>query len=192
MKLLEENILKYGIVLNNDVLKVDSFLNHQLDIELLDKLGFEFFQRFKSENINKILTIEASGIALASLTARHFGVPVVFAKKSSSINISKDVYSTPIESFTHQKTYNVLVSKEYINEGDNILIIDDFLATGNALFGLIDLVNQANANVVGLGIAIEKYYQNGGKQLRDKGYKLESLAIIDSLSDKKVIFKSLD
>ncbi len=181
MKLLEERIQKDGIVKEGNVLKVDSFLNHQMDIALFNEMGKEFKQLFAHKPINKILTIEASGIGIACIVAQHFDVPVVFAKKSQSINIEGEVYSTKIESFTHKKTYDVIVSKKYISSEDHILIIDDFLANGYALEGLIDLVQSAGATVEGIGIAIEKGFQQGGEIIRNKGLQLESLAIVESM-----------
>lgn len=182
MKLLEERIRKDGIIKEGNVLKVDSFLNHQMDIDLFNEMGKEFKRLFADKSINKILTIEASGIGIACIVAQHFNVPVVFAKKAQSINIDGEVYSTKIESFTHKKTYDVIVSKKYINSDDHILIIDDFLANGCALNGLIDLVQSAGATVEGIGIAIEKGFQTGGSLIRSKGVHLESLAIVESMN----------
>ena len=181
MNFLEERILKDGIVKEGNVLKVDSFLNHQMDIELIDKMGEEFKRRFASKPINKILTIEASGIGIACLVARHFNVPVVFAKKAKSINIDGDVYTAEVESFTHKNKNTVLVSKKFLSPDDRILIIDDFLANGCALQGLISIIKQAGAEVEGIGIAIEKGFQTGGKVIRNLGYQLESLAIVDGM-----------
>lgn len=181
MNFLEERILKDGIVREGNVLKVDSFLNHQMDIELFDKMGAEFKRRFADKPINKILTIEASGIGIACMAARHFGVPVVFAKKSKSINIDGDVYAAEVESFTHRCKNTVIVSKKYLNPEDHVLIIDDFLANGCALQGLISIVGQAGGTVEGIGIAIEKGYQAGGRTIRNLGYKLESLAIVEAM-----------
>ena len=181
MNFLEERITKDGIVKEGNVLKVDSFLNHQMDIRLFDQIGEEFKKRFEGTEINKILTIEASGIGIACVVARHFDVPVVFAKKSQSINIDGDVYSTKIQSFTHQRVYDVIVSKKYLNPEDHILIIDDFLANGCALQGLISIVKSAGASVEGIGIAVEKGFQTGGQVIRNLGYHLESLAIVDSM-----------
>ena len=182
MKLLQEKIRRDGVVKPGNILKVDSFLNHQLDVLFLDKMGEEFYSRFKDENITKILTIEASGIAIASLTGLHFKVPVVFAKKTKSINLDGEMYVTNVESFTHKNVNNVIVAKKFLNPQDRILILDDFLATGNALVGLISLVEESGASVAGIGIAIEKGFQDGGKRIRDAGYRLESLAIIDSMN----------
>ena len=184
MKLLEERIRKDGIVKEGNVLKVDSFLNHQMDIDLFNEMGKEFKRLFADKPINKILTIEASGIGIACIVAQHFHVPVVFAKKSQSINIDGDVYSTKIESFTHKKVYDVIVSKKYIGKDDHILLIDDFLANGCALEGLINLVQSAGATVEGIGIAVEKGFQEGGKRIREKGVQLESLAIVDAMDSK--------
>ena len=184
MKLLEERIRKDGIVKEGNVLKVDSFLNHQMDTDLFNEMGKEFKRLFADKPINKILTIEASGIGIACIVAQHFHVPVVFAKKSQSINIDGDVYSTKIESFTHKKVYDVIVSKKYIGKDDHILLIDDFLANGCALEGLITLVQSAGATVEGIGIAVEKGFQEGGKRIREKGVQLESLAIVDAMDSK--------
>lgn len=181
MKLLEERICKDGVVKAEGVLKVDSFLNHQMDIELFDKMGEEFKRLFADAPINKILTIEASGIGIAAVVARHFGVPVVFAKKAQSINLDGAMYSTRIQSFTHGKVFDVIVSKKFIGPDDHVLIIDDFLANGCALNGLIEIVEAAGATVEGIGIAIEKGFQPGGKSLRERGYRLESLAIVDAM-----------
>ncbi len=181
MKLLEDRICKDGIVKEGNVLKVDSFLNHQMDIELFNEMGREFKRLFADKPINKILTIEASGIGIACIAAQHFQVPVVFAKKTESINIDGEVYSTKIQSFTHMRVYDVIVSKKYITSEDHILIIDDFLANGCALEGLIDLVQSAGATVEGIGIAIEKGFQGGGKRIREKGIQLESLAIVKDM-----------
>ena len=183
MNFLEKRICKDGIVRKGNVLKVDSFLNHQMDVSLIDEIGKEFYHRFSNKNITKILTIEASGIALACAAARCFNVPVVFAKKSKSVNIDSDVYVAEVESFTHKCTNNVIVSKKFINPDDHILIIDDFLANGCALKGLISIVESANASVEGIGIAIEKGFQNGGQLIRNLGYQLESLAIVDSMDE---------
>lgn len=178
---LEERIMKDGIVKEGNVLKVDSFLNHQMDIRLFDQIGEEFKKRFEETEINKILTIEASGIGIACVVARHFDVPVVFAKKSKSINIEGDVYVAEVESFTHKCKNQVIVSKKFINPEDKILIIDDFLANGCALQGLISIVKSAGASVEGIGIAVEKGFQTGGQVIRNLGYHLESLAIVDSM-----------
>lgn len=181
MKLLEERIQRDGIVKEGNVLKVDSFLNHQMDIELFNEMGKEFKRLFADKKINKILTIEASGIGIACIVAQHFQVPVVFAKKTQSINLEGDVYTTQIASFTHKRTYDVIVSKKYIGPNDHILIIDDFLANGCALEGLISIVQDAGATVEGIGIAIEKGFQQGGQLIRSKGIHLESLAIVEEM-----------
>ena len=181
MSLLEERIVKDGIVKEGNVLKVDSFLNHQMDISLFNQMGAEFKKRFEGKNINKILTIEASGIGIACVVAMHFNVPVVFAKKSKSINIDGDMYIAEVESFTHKCKNQVIVSKKFLSENDHVLIIDDFLANGCALQGLISIINQAGGTVEGIGIAIEKGFQNGGNIIRNLGYQLESLAIVDSM-----------
>ena len=185
MKLLEERIRRDGVLKPGNVLKVDNFLNHQMDIELFDEMGKEWARLFAGKPINKILTIEASGIGIAAIVSRHFGnVPVVFAKKAKSINLEGDVYTTKIESFTHKRVYDVIVSKKYISPEDHVLIIDDFLANGCALQGLISLVEEAQATIEGIGIAIEKGFQQGGKIIRDKGIQLESLAIVEGIDDK--------
>ena len=183
MELLEQRIRKDGVVKKGNVLKVDSFLNHQMDTMLFSEMGKEFKKLFADKPINKILTIEASGIGIACVVAQHFQVPVVFAKKTQSINIDGEVYSTQIESFTHKRIYDVIVSKKYLGPDDHILIIDDFLANGCAVNGLIDIIEHAGATVEGIGIAIEKGQQVGGKLLREKGYQVESLAIIESMDD---------
>lgn len=180
MNFLEERIVKDGIVKEGNVLKVDSFLNHQMDIQLFDQMGAEFKKRFEGKKINKILTIEASGIGIACVVAMHFNVPVVFAKKSKSINIEGDTYVAEVESFTHKCKNQVLVSKKFLSEDDHVLIIDDFLANGCALQGLISIVNMAGGTVEGIGIAVEKGFQVGGQIIRNLGYQLESLAIVDS------------
>lgn len=181
MNFLEERIVRDGIVKEGNVLKVDSFLNHQMDISLFYQMGAEFKKRFEGKNINKILTIEASGIGIACVVAMHFNVPVVFAKKSKSINIDGDIYIAEVESFTHKCKNQVIVSKKFLSENDHVLIIDDFLANGCALQGLISIINQAGGTVEGIGIAIEKGFQNGGNIIRNLGYQLESLAIVDSM-----------
>lgn len=181
MNFLKERIVKDGIVKEGNVLKVDSFLNHQMDITLFNEMGAEFKKRFEGKNINKILTVEASGIGIACVVAMHFNVPVVFAKKSKSINIDGDMYIAEVESFTHKCKNQVIVSKKFLNEDDHVLIIDDFLANGCALQGLISIVNQAGGTVEGIGIAIEKGFQVGGQIIRNLGYQLESLAIVDSM-----------
>ncbi len=183
MELLEERIRKDGKVLPGNILKVSSFINHQIDVALLDKIGEEFARRYSGQNVTKILTIESSGIAIACATARYFNkCPVVFAKKNYSNNINDDCYRTSVYSYTHSKNYNVIVAKQYLDTTDKILLIDDFLANGSALSGLVDLVGQSGAALVGAGIVIEKGFQDGGEILRKKGYRIESLAIIDSMS----------
>lgn len=182
MKLLQERIQKDGIVREGNVLKVDSFLNHQLDIALFEEMGKEFKKRFEQEKVTKILTIEASGIAIACMAARYFQVPVVFAKKTQTKNIAGDVYTAKVESFTHGKVYDIIVSKDFLKPEDSVLIIDDFLANGKALMGLIQIVEDAGAKVVGAGIAIEKGFQEGGALLRNQGVRVESLAIVESMS----------
>ena len=183
MELLKQRIRKDGKIRGTEVLKVDSFLNHQMDVELFDAIGAEFKRRFADCTVTKILTIEASGIGIACLAARHFGCPVVFAKKSQSRNISPDVYTAKVESFTHGKVYDVVVSKEYLNPGDKILLIDDFLANGEALRGLAKLVADSGAHLVGAGIVIEKAFQPGGDQLRAGGMRVESLARVAAMSE---------
>ncbi len=191
LNFLEQRILKDGIVKEGNVLRVDSFLNHQLDVSLLEEIGKEFYKRFKSEKITKVLTVESSGIAIACFVAQKFKVPVVFAKKSKSLNLADDVYSAEVESFTHKTRNTVVVSKKYIQKNDSILVIDDFLANGAALQGLISILNQAGASVAGIGIAIEKGFQPGGQFIRNMGYHLESLAIVDSMEvePKKINFR---
>ena len=181
MNFLEEKIIKDGMVKEGNVLKVDSFLNHQMDIELFNEMGKEWKKRFEGKNINKILTIEASGIGIACIVAQHFGVPVVFAKKSKSINLEGEMYTAEVESFTHKNKNQVIVSKKFLNEDDHVLIIDDFLANGCALQGLIQIVQSAGATVEGIGIAVEKGFQTGGKIIRNLGYPLESLAIVEAM-----------
>ncbi len=182
MNFLEERILKDGIVREGNVLKVDSFLNHQMDIHLLNQIGVEFKKRFEGNPINKIVTIEASGIGIACIVANHFDVPVVFAKKSKSINIEGDVYVAEVESFTHKCKNQVIVSKKFLGPEDHVLIIDDFLANGCALQGLVSIVAQSGGTVEGIGIAIEKGFQQGGRIIRNLGYQLESLAIVDGMN----------
>lgn len=194
MNVLEARILKDGIVKPGNVLKVDSFLNHQMDIALLDEMGREFHRRFASKKITKVLTIETSGIGVAYSVAREFGVPLVYAKKALSLNLDGETYVAEIESFTHKNSNMVIVSKKFLNEDDHVLIIDDFLANGYSLQGLISLVDAADATVEGLGIAIEKGFQEGGDRLRNLGYHLESLAIIDSMNAEtgEVVFRKQD
>ena len=191
MNLLEERILRDGIVKEGNVLKVDSFLNHQMDISLFEQMGEEFKKRFAGKEINKIVTIEASGIGIACVVAKYFNVPVVFAKKSKSINIEGDMYVAEVESFTHKCKNQVIVSKKFLSPEDKVLIIDDFLANGCALQGLISIITEAGASVEGIGIAIEKGFQMGGKLIRNLGYQLESLAIVDSMNadTKEIVFR---
>ena len=191
MDFLEERIVKDGIVKEGNVLKVDSFLNHQMDIELFDQMGAEFKKKFADRPINKILTIEASGIGIACVVAQHFGVPVVFAKKTKSINIEGEMYTAEVESFTHKCKNQVIVAKKFLSEDDHVLIIDDFLANGCALQGLIQIVKAAGGTVEGIGIAIEKGFQSGGTVIRNLGYHLESLAIVDGMdaSTGKITFR---
>ncbi|MDO4475982.1 MAG: xanthine phosphoribosyltransferase [Lachnospiraceae bacterium] len=192
MKYLEEKIRQFGVVKPGNVLKVDAFLNHQMDIDLFNKMGEEFARLFEGRPINKILTIEASGIGIACVVAQHFGnVPVVFAKKAKSINLDGEMYSTQIRSFTHQRVYDVIVAKKFLSPDDHILIIDDFLANGCAVDGLIDLIQSAGATIEGVGIAVEKGFQEGGKRIRERGIRLESLAIVESMNDEtgEVVFR---
>ena len=181
MNFLEERIQKDGVVKEGNVLKVDSFLNHQMDIELFEKMGEEWKRRFNGKPINKVVTIEASGIGIACIVAKYFGTPVVFAKKSKSINIDGDMYVAEVESFTHKCKNQVIVSKKFLSPDDHVLIIDDFLANGCALQGLISIVNSAGATVEGIGVAIEKGFQIGGQTIRNLGYQLESQAIVDAM-----------
>ena len=194
MNFLEERIIKDGVVKSNTILKVDSFLNHQIDIGLLDEIGKEFKKRFDGKPINKILTIEASGIGIACITALHFGVPMVFAKKSKTSNLGNDVYTAEVKSFTHNEVRTIIVSKDYLTENDHVLIVDDFLANGCALKGLISVCRQANATVEGIGIVVEKGFQNGGQIIRELGYRVESLAIVDSMNAETgaVVFRDQD
>ena len=192
LKLLEDRIVKDGIVKPGNVLKVDSFLNHQMDISLFNDMGKEFKRLFNDTPINKILTIEASGIGIACVAAQYFdNVPVVFAKKSQTVNIDGEVYSTKIESFTHKRVYDVILSKKYLSSKDHVLIIDDFLANGCALNGLLDIAKKAGATVEGVGIAVEKGFQRGGELIRQKGIRVESLAIIESMDadSGSIVFK---
>lgn len=182
MNFLEERIVKDGVVKEGNILKVDSFLNHQMDINLFDQMGEEFKRRFADKPINKIVTIEASGIGIACIVARHFGVPVVFAKKTQSVNIDGEVYVAEVESFTHKCKNQVIVSKKFLGPDDHVLVIDDFLANGCALQGLISIVAQAGGTVEGIGIAVEKGFQGGGDALRAEGYDVDSLAIVESMN----------
>ena len=182
MNFLEERILKDGVIKEGNILKVDSFLNHQMDIDLFNEMGKEWKKRFEGKTINKILTIEASGIGIACVAAQHFHVPVVFAKKSKSVNIDGEMYVAEVESFTHKCKNQVIVSKKFLNENNKVLIIDDFLANGCALQGLIQIVQASGATVAGIGIAIEKGFQNGGRMIRNLGFQLESLAIVEEMN----------
>jgi xanthine phosphoribosyltransferase len=189
VQLLKERILKEGRILEGNILKVDSFLNHKIDVELLNEIGKEFKKRFHDKNVTKILTIEASGIAIAVIAAQYFNVPVVFAKKTESKNLDKEVYEGSVYSYTKAKQYKIRVSKKYISKEDNILIIDDFLANGQAILGLKEIIDGAGANLAGVGIVIEKGFQTGGGLLREAGINIESLAIIDSL-EEDIIFRN--
>ena len=189
MQLLEERIRKDGIVKPGNILKVDSFLNHQMDIPFINELGKEFKRRFEGVRIDKILTIEASGIGIACLVAQHFNVPVVFAKKAQSLNLDGEMYCTKVQSFTHKRVYDVILSKKFLSTEDHVLIIDDFLANGCALQGLMEIVKESGAVLEGAGIVIEKGFQNGGDSLREQGIRVESLAIVDSMTDDSVSFR---
>ena len=189
MNFLQQRILNEGIVKSGGVLKVDSFLNHQLDLELIDRIGKEFHARFADKPITKVMTIESSGIAIACSVARELGVPVVFAKKAQSVNLDGEMYVAEVDSYTHKKRNLVIVSKKYLHPEDRVLIVDDFLANGCALQGLISIVDAADAEVVGCGIAIEKGFQEGGHRLRNLGYRVESLAIIESMDDNSITFR---
>ena len=192
MNFLEERIVKDGIVKAGNVLKVDSFLNHQMDVALLDEIGQEFHRRFSDKKVTKVLTIEASGIAIAYAVARCFGVPMVFAKKAKSVNIDGDMYTAEVESFTHNNKNQVIVSKRFLSADDHVLIVDDFLANGCALQGLISISKAAGATVEGIGIVIEKGFQTGGRSIRNMGYHLESLAIVDAMNDEtgEIVFRA--
>ncbi len=183
MNILVDRIKKDGQVYPGKILKVDSFLNHQIDVGLMDEIGRLFYEKYKDNGITKIVTIEASGIAIAYATARFFNVPLVFAKKAKSLNLGNDLYKSKVTSYTYGKDYDVTLSKKYLNSDDHVIIVDDFLAMGNAMKGLIDICGQAGATVEGIGICIEKGFQAGGKELRDKGYDVTSLAIIDEMTD---------
>ena len=189
MKLLEDRIVRDGVVIGNNILKVDSFLNHQLDINLFNEMGKEFKNLFKDYGITKILTIETSGIAIAAIAAMHFQVPVLFAKKHAGINMDEDVYQTKVFSYTKNLQYDIKVSKRLINSEDCVLIIDDFLASGAAMSGLINIVGQSGAKVAGIGIAIEKSFEPGRKVIEDMGIRVEALAIVDSMQNGNVVFK---
>lgn len=189
MHILKDRILKDGVVLQGNILKVGSFLNHQMDIALFNEIGREFARRFAGVPVTRILTIEASGIGIACITAQYFNVPVVFAKKNRTRNLSDDVYATEVKSYTHNTSYDVIVAKDFIRKGDSVLLIDDFLANGCALEGLVDIVEQAHASVAGAGIVIEKGFQDGGSRLRARGIRLESLAVIERMSPEEgVVF----
>lgn len=192
MELLKRKIVEEGEVYEGNILKVDCFLNHQIDIPFMKEIGKEFHRLYKDADINKILTIEASGIAIGSMVAQEFGCPLVFAKKNKTKNIAGDVYVTPVESFTHGTTYNVMVSKRFLGKGDKVLIVDDFLAVGNALRGLIQMVKKSGAELVGCGTVIEKGYQHGGDEIRAQGVRVESLAIIESMDAKtgNIVFRN--
>lgn len=181
MKLLEEKIIAEGEVYEGNILKVDGFLNHRIDVPFMKEIAKEFHRLFKNDGVNKILTIEASGIAIGALVAEEFGCPLVFAKKTKTKNIAGDVYTSQVESFTHGTTYDIIVSKRFLDENDRVLIVDDFLAIGNALVGLIKLVNDSGASLAGCGVCIEKGFQGGGDKLREQGIKVESLAIVESM-----------
>lgn len=189
MELLKQRIQRDGSISDENIIKVDSFLNHQIDVPLLNKIGKEFEKRFATEKVDKILTIEASGIAIAAIAAQYFHVPVVFAKKSESKNLDIDTYESNVYSYTKGKSYIIRVSKKYLKEGENILILDDFLANGKAAQGLLDIIEKAKCNIAGIGIVIEKGFQSGGKEIREQNIKLESLAIIDGVKNGKIIFR---
>ena len=189
MELLKQRIIEEGKVIGTEIVKVDSFLNHQIDVNLYNEIGKEFKRIFANKNINKIITIEASGIGIACITAQYFDVPVVFAKKSEALNLDADTYSSSVYSFTKRKNYQIRISKKYLNSNDKVLIIDDFLANGKAVEGLTDIINQAGASLQGIGIVIEKGFQNGGNLLRGRGYDIQSLAIIKSIENGTIIFE---
>lgn len=192
MKTLKERIVADGVAIGTEIVKVDSFLNHQIDVELLDEIGREFAERFEKDGVSKILTVEASGIAVACMAARHFGnIPVVFAKKTSPNTLTEDFYGAEVKSFTKGTTSVVRVSKKYLSPGDKVLILDDFLAHGEAAFGMAELVKQAGAELAGIGAVIEKQFQGGGRRLREKGVRVESLAVIESIRDGKINFLSV-
>ena len=192
MKALEEKILRDGQVRPGNILKVDSFLNHQMDTEFINEIGKEFHRLFGDRPINKILTIEASGIGIACIAAQYFGVPVVFAKKAQSVNLDGSLYTTQVESFTHKRTYDVILSKKFLTAEDHVLVIDDFLANGCAVNGLLDIIESAGATLEGVGIVIEKGFQDGGKELRARGVDVKSLAIIKSMTDDSIEFAEQD
>ena len=190
MKLLEDRILRDGIVKPGNILKVDSFINHQMDISFINELGREFKRRFSHNRITKILTIEASGIGIACIAAQYFGVPVIFAKKAQSLNLDGEMYIAKVESFTHKRVYDVILSKKFLTEQDHVLLIDDFLANGCALMGLMDIVKQSGAVLEGAGVVIEKGFQKGGQMIRGMGVHLESLAIVDAMTDDSLTFRA--
>lgn len=189
MNILEERILQDGILKDGNILIVDSFLNHQIDIKILEAMAGKVKDKFKEDKITKVLTIESSGIAIGTIVAQTLGVPLVFAKKNMARNLDDEIYETSVASYTYKNNYPVAVAKKLISKDDNVLIVDDFLAEGNACYGLIDIVNQAGANVAGISIAIEKGFQNGGRNLRADGYKLFSMAIIENFTDGQIIFR---
>lgn len=189
MKLLKDMIASKGKIFPGNILKVDSFLNHQIDTDFLDEVGKEYYERFKNDGVNKILTIEASGIGIACIAAQHFHVPVVFAKKNKTKNIAADVFSSNVVSYTHGREYTVIVSKQFLGPDDRVIIIDDFLANGCAMIGLIDIVKQSGATLIGVGAVIEKGFQGGGDRLRDEGIRVESLAVIDSMTDDGIVYR---
>lgn len=189
LELLKRRMIEDGDIQEGNIVKVDNFLNHQIDVDLLNEIGKEFARRFKEDKIDKILTIEASGIAIAVIAAQYFNVPVVFAKKTESKNLDKDTYESVVYSYTRSTSYTIRVSKKYLNPKENILIVDDFLANGKACEGLIDIINQAEAKVAGVGIVIEKGFQPGGGNIREEGIKLESLAIVESIKDGEILFR---
>lgn len=191
MKLLENKILNEGEIYEGSILKVDCFLNHQIDIPFMKEIGREFHRLFNNDGVNKILTIEASGIAIGSMVAQEFGCPLLFAKKTKTKNIAGDILTTPVESFTHGTTYDIMISKRFLGKEDRVLIVDDFLAVGNALNGLIALVQKSGAQLVGCGTVIEKGYQHGGDKLREQGYRVESLAIIENMNHEtgEIVFR---
>lgn len=188
MKRLEDKILSDGMVYPGRILKVDSFLNHQIDVELLDEMGAEFYRLFQKKKITKIITIEASGIAIACMAARYFHVPLIFAKKARSMNLGNEVYTSLVHSYTYDKDYHITISKNYLNKDDTVLLIDDFLANGQAMRGLVEICKQAEVIIAGIGICIEKGFQSGGKELRDLGYDVQSLAVIQDMSDHELTF----
>jgi xanthine phosphoribosyltransferase len=189
MELLKQRILKDGEIQDGGILKVGSFLNHQIDIGLMDEIGRAFYELYKNDGVNKIMTIEASGIAIASMTARHFGVPVVFAKKAKSLNLGSQVYTSRVHSFTYDRDYDVTVDKRYLTKADRVLIVDDFMARGKAMAGLLEICRKAGAEVCGVGICIEKGFQGGGDALRAKGVRIESLAVLDRIENGQIVFR---